>query len=73
VRRPNRPGRTPRGRGVGHAGGNTRGGGAATREGEGREREALHGRKNEETLSTTMEVSHRGKKTIAGAEEEIVD
>jgi hypothetical protein len=31
-------------------------------EGEGREREALHRRENEETLGTTMEVSHWGRR-----------
>jgi hypothetical protein len=33
--------------------------GAAAGEGEQREREALHGRKNEETLGTTMVEAHQ--------------
>jgi hypothetical protein len=41
--------------------------GAAVGDGEGRVREALHGRENEEheeTLGTTMEVSHRGRRPL---------
>jgi hypothetical protein len=48
-----------------HGRGNGEGRGATVGEGEERVREALHGRKNEkneETLSTTMEVSHRGRR-----------
>jgi hypothetical protein len=56
----------PPGRGKGHRReGKRRGRGAAVRDGEGRVSEALHGRKNEEhkeTLGTTMEVSHRGRR-----------
>jgi hypothetical protein len=36
--------------------------GAAPGKGEGRVREALHGRENEETLGATMEVSHRRRR-----------
>jgi hypothetical protein len=45
--------------------GKRRGRGTAAGDGEGRVREALHGRKNEEheeTLGTTMEVSHQGRR-----------
>jgi hypothetical protein len=45
--------------------GNRGGRGAAAGEGEGRVRETLHGRENEEheeTLGITTEVSHRGKR-----------
>jgi hypothetical protein len=55
--------------------GNGGGRGAATREGVGRVREALHGWENEEheeTLGTTMEVL-TGKKTLVGAERKSVD
>jgi hypothetical protein len=45
-----------------HGRGNKGGRGATAGEGEGRVREALHGRENEETLGTTMEVSHRGRR-----------
>jgi hypothetical protein len=55
-----------RGGGRGAAGrGNGGGRGAEAGEGEGRVREALHGRENkehEETVGTTMKVSHRGRR-----------
>jgi hypothetical protein len=59
--RPKWPGRplATAGEGRGPRRGNAGGGGTVIGEGEERERETLHGRENEETLGTTMEVSHR--------------
>jgi hypothetical protein len=61
---PSRPPPPPAERGGGprRGGGGAGGEGATTGEGEGREREALHGRENEETLGTTMELSHLGRR-----------
>jgi hypothetical protein len=57
---PGREGARARGTGAAAAGEGERG--ATVGEGEERVRETLHRRENEETLNTTMEVSHRGRR-----------